>query len=500
MRKLTLILALAIAIAFAGAAYAEVQNVKVSGDITIYQTKAWYDTFYRSSAGVNDSTADYFWLANLGVNIDADLTENVGTHIRVVNMRPWDLDDADATAMDIGVAEAYISLKEMLYEPLTVTIGRQPLFYGRGFIIGSNVIDPEGSVGLYDQYSLYDAFDAVKAELDYEPWKIDAVYSLISEENLNENDDIHLWLINVGYTFDQYNAEVEGYYVGLRDRNRTDLRLAAIINPAGAPVQSYYTDATIPAYETHTFGLRGSLEPIDNLSLFGEAAYQFGDLGDVAYDIRNTINGVTTRDVGSWGAEVGGEYLFADVTGEPKIGITYSFREGEDFNNYGYASGDYDAFYTPFMRRSDTAIFGHNGRYGIGNVAAPAGGVASNLYYKNGDFANSVDDDDTAWDTNMHQILVAGSIKPLAYWNIEDVNLGLKYAWFRFDDDPINGTDTDAGDELDMMLSYDYTEDVQFNLLWAYFWPGDYYDRGQPQNQADAEDTLLLETSVKVIF
>ncbi|MFH1857167.1 MAG: hypothetical protein ABH836_08125, partial [Candidatus Omnitrophota bacterium] len=196
------------------------------------------------------------------------------------------------------------------------------------------------------------------------------------------------------------------------------------------------------------------------------------------------------------------EYLFAGVLGEPKLGVCYSFREGENYNNYGYAQDDYDAFYTPFTRKSDTAIFGHNGRYGIGNTAVPAAGVPSNLYYKNGDFANSRDNDDTAWDANMNQILVAGSIKPLAYLNIEDVNLGLKYAHFSFADAPISGASKTAGDEFDAMLTYDYTEDVQFNLLWAYFWPGNYYDRSETAvgGGEGAEETLLVESSVKVMF
>lgn len=502
MRKLTLILALAIAVAFAGSAYAEVQNVKVSGDISIYQTCAAYDTLYRDATAQYISDTDCFWLANLSVNIDADLTENVGTHIRVVNMRPWDMDDADTTAMTIGAAESYVTLKEMLYEPLTVTIGRQPLFMGKGFVVGSNVIDPENTVNIYDQYSLYDAFDAIKAVIASDPWKVDVAYSLIDEGAINSVDDTNLWLANVGYTFNEYDAEAEAYYVGLRDRNRSTVRattsLLGVVPALGDGNLVY----ELPAYETHTFGLRGSLVPAENLSVFAEGAYQVGEMGDVTVASGGIITGVRTADVAAWGAEVGGEYLFADVTGTPKVGVCYSFREGENFNTHGYAVGDYEAFYTPFMKRSDTAIYGHNGRYNIANTAAVANGVPSNLYYKTGDFANTVDDDDTAWDTNMHQVLVSGSINPLAYWSIEDVKLDMKYAHFVFVEEPISDSSSKdgAGDELDMMLTYDYTEDVQLGLLCAYYWPGDYYDRGQPNNQANAAETMLLETSVKVVF
>ena len=500
MRKLTFICALAILLGISTAAFAGVQNIRVSGNIDSYYYWSQYDTFYYDATARDESPDITFFATRVGLNFDADLTENVSGHIKLVNHRAWDLDDGDALAMDIGIAEAYVTLQNMLYEPLTITIGRQPLYYGRGFIIGSNVIDPEGQVGIYDELSLYDGFDAIKAELNYDPWTLDLVYSLISENDADSEDDVRLWLVNLGREFDAYNSELELYYVGLYDDNRTRIHIDRVINPAISPVQSYYTDANVPAYEQHTIGGRGSLSPIENATLYGEIAYQFGDIGDVSVNADNLITGVTTRDVSAWGAEVGGDYLFADVTGEPKIGLCYTFREGENFNGYGYAQGDYDAFYTPFMRRSDTVIFGHNGRYNIGNVAGTTGGVPSNLYYKNGDFVNSVDDDDTAWDTNMHQILVTGSIKPLAYWDINDVNLTAKYAWFQFEESPVSGADDDAGDELDILLTYDYTEDVQFGLTTAWFWPGDYYDRGQPNNQADAELVTQVVGSCKVTF
>jgi len=99
--------------------------------------------------------------------------------------------------MDVGIAEAYVVLQEMLYEPLTLTVGRQPLYYGRGFALGSNVIDPEGSIYSYAQLSQYDAFDAIKAQLDYEDFTIDLVYSKIDEgtdngvrNKYNSRDDL----------------------------------------------------------------------------------------------------------------------------------------------------------------------------------------------------------------------------------------------------------------------------------------------------------------------
>jgi hypothetical protein len=489
MKKLSLICALLLVLALSTVASAEVQRIRVSGDVNSYGIWDQYDTFFYNATGVNTSPDSTLWATTVGLNFDADLTDMVSARLRLVNSRLWDYDDADTTAMDIGIAEAYVTLQEMLYEPLTVTVGRQPLYYGRGFVIGSNVIDPEGSVYSYGQLSQYDAFDAVKAVLDYEDYdvKIDLVYSKIDEgtdngvrNKYNSRDDMDMWLINVNKPIDAYESEMEVYYAGL---NEQDTGTVTTINlgPRGAVDGRVVED--VPARTIHTIGARGSMVPVENLDLFGELAYQFGDWGTADYDAANNIIGVKTVDISAFGAEIGGNYMFADVTGIPELGVTYSFREGEDNNSYPHEQGDYDSFYTPFMRKSDTMIYGWNGRY-FGN------------------FWNSVDANDTSWDQNMHQVLVSGNIDPLAYWDVDDVHLGAKYAWFHFEEPPVSGRKRHAGDELDLCLTYDYTEDVQLGLDAAWFWPGDYYKEDNPNSAAAADDDIVTHLcgSMKVTF
>jgi hypothetical protein len=490
MKKFSLICALVLVLAMCSVASAEVQRIRVSGDVNTYGIWDQYNTFFYDATGVNTSPDSTLWATTVGLNFDADLTDNVSARLKLVNQRLWDYDDADTTAMDVGIAEAYVVLQEMLYEPLTVTVGRQPLYYGRGFVLGSNVIDPEGSIYTYAQLSQYDAFDAIKAELDYEDYgfSVDLVYSKISEGTdnnvrnaYNSRDDYDLWFVNVNKPIDAYDSEVEVYYLGMNNQNTgtvTTIHIPDTVNGLNNQLVE-----SVPHQEVHTVGARGSMVPIENLDLYGEVAYQFGDWGTTDYDAANNIIGVKTVDISSWGAEVGGDYLFADVTGVPKLGLCYTFREGEDYNNYPHEQGDMGNFWTPFMRKSDTAIYGWNGRY-FGN------------------FWNSQDANDTAADTNMHQILVSGNIDPLAYWDIDDVHLGAKYAWFHFVEAPVSGFKRHAGDELDLSLTYDYTEDVQLGLVAGWFWPGDYYKADNPNNAAAADDTLCtsLTGSMKVTF
>ncbi|MCK4326390.1 hypothetical protein KAW55_06505, partial [bacterium] len=66
--------------------------------------------------------------------------------------------------------------------------------------------------------------------------------------------------------------------------------------------------------------------------------------------------------------------------------------------------------------------------------------------------------------------------------------------------------DDDLGDELDITLTYDYTEDVQFGLCAAWFNPGGWFDdlqQGGNDLTANAnrdETATQIVGSVKVSF
>src|SRR3989338_7759806 len=128
-------------------AYAEAQNVKVSGSIDAY----W---FYRENFDLRDnndvvvkkSEADSFYMSVTQVQVAADLTDNVSTVKNIANQRDWNADTFDgvggtgndAAEYDIDLDLAYVQMKEIFYSPLTLTIGRQDLWFGRGVIVGNN--------------------------------------------------------------------------------------------------------------------------------------------------------------------------------------------------------------------------------------------------------------------------------------------------------------------------------------------------------------------------
>ena len=139
-RKLGVLLVALITAAMAAPAFAEVQNVKVRGDISV--RGIWRNNFDLTNDGqwgaVGTSDSQKFIFSTIGVNLAADLTDNVSADVRLSNQRDWGANTA--TNNDVQIARAYVTMKELLYSPLTVKIGRQPLWFGKGFIVGSRLL------------------------------------------------------------------------------------------------------------------------------------------------------------------------------------------------------------------------------------------------------------------------------------------------------------------------------------------------------------------------
>ena len=85
----------------------------------------------------------------------------------------------DAMDTNVQLYLASVTLREFLYSPLTLTIGRQVFNYGNGFIMGDGGPNQSATGNL--QYIAQDltertAYDGVTATLDYKPLTIDLIY------------------------------------------------------------------------------------------------------------------------------------------------------------------------------------------------------------------------------------------------------------------------------------------------------------------------------------
>jgi len=507
MGKLMLVGLLAFAVALTGTAYAEVQNIKVGGDINLkaiihnnYDLKNkqgnnnGQDKEQPGQAAPNVTNDDNvsFYLSTVRVTIDSDLTDNVSTHVRLLNQRVWDA-DATGALNDIDIDNAYVVLKEFLYSPLTLKIGRQDLNYGTGFIVGPGLLaDPNavfssgttlatgnatavgavvtqnpvhGSIG--QEYSAYNAYDAIRVILDYAPVTIEGLISKINETGVTNNDqDLYGFLVN--YKLDQWNAEVEPYWFYKKNDSAAVLTNdATATNPAGCCVVRSFDINRV-----HTTGLRLAGSPIENLKLNGEAAYQFGILRDLPDPVNAAAGQNLKRDRRAWGANVDARYTWAHVPWTPMTGAGWIYfsgnsaksdRSGTQSNTTDDPS-DFKAW-DPMYRGSFATYI----QDFFSGADAPA-----NLY-------TTFDPNDTAATTNRHLIYGDIGIKPL-----EDVNLWARYTNVRFAESPRPGRSRYAGDEVDVKASYDYTEDVQLGVWGGWFFPGKYYKQPDSNTRGDA--------------
>jgi len=449
-KRLIIILALAFVVGIACAAYAEVQNVKVSGDITALG--AIRNLNLKGEA--NDGSKSF--LATITrVRIDADLTDNVMTTVRLINERYWgrdvsDATDATSTNTDIALDLALVTMKEFLYSPLTVTVGRQDLRFGNAMIIGdpdtnnqASTASAFGSTSRDPDLSARKAFDAIRATLNYDPLVVDLVYAKIStnaSQNVG-NDDQNLMGINANYALNK-KTNLEGYWF---EKN---------VGKKAAAVKK--------ANRVDTIGGRIVTQPIENLTYQLEAAYQFGKYPGTS----STADSVNRK---AWALETAATYNMPKRRFSPSLTACYAYFSGDHENN---------AYTT--------------------NQGAYRGWDPMYEDQKMGDIASALFDQ-----TNAHVVGAILSAKPK-----EDVTLkGEYYAYWwakaypEGASTPTRRGDTVyfherrfAGQEVDLTATYDYTEDVQFALMGGLFIPGPSLVKG---NDTPASEVI---GSMKVTF
>ncbi len=437
-KRLIAILALALVVGLTfGAAYAEVQNVKVSGDINILGVLR--NNFDLANPATNQSPISAtkendkagFFATQTRVRIDADLTDNVMATVRLINERNWTSETNSSTDIDLDLA--YVTLKEFLYSPLTLTLGRQELRFGNQMIIGANNTYNFNAVnGLPTDLSERASFDALRATLNYDPLVIDLVYSKIGNSNVNTSNDVDLFGVNATYDINK-KINVQGYIWDRKDKS--------------ANVVMGKKD------DTYTVGGLVTITPVENLKTSLEGAWQFGKNRIVAGD-------VTSRN--AFALQARADYAFTKMKMIPGFGASYTYLSGD---------GKQAAW--------DSMYYNEN----LGNIA-----------YAILPFSN------------MHVANLRGSVKPM-----EDVTLSALYGYYRlantvnsitsnkvdsngfaYLNTVLNKNKNNLGQEVDLTVAYDYTEDVQLGLTMGCFAPGDAFPDSRLATQAVA--------SMKVTF
>ena len=418
-KRLILVLALALLVGLTfSAAYAEVQNVKVSGDIIATGVARSHFNLTNSVVGDKSVLKQNFLMSQVRVRVDADLTDNVMATVRLINERIWNgqNDTATSGSGDISLDLAYVTLKEFLYSPLSLTIGRQEIRFGNGFIIGNAKV-LGSATSIPTDLTERKAFDAIRATLNYDPLVIDLVYAQVKQNNSVERNTVSLTGVNASYALTK-KTNVSAYYWLKRNNNNT--------------VGTSRTD------QLSTVGGLISSSPIENLVASLEAAYQFG---------RNTET-AGQKEHDAWALQAMANYTLAKVKTTPKIGASWTYLSGAPSGNKNNTGWD-PMFYDQKLNNIVYTLlpFSNMNAFNLQASMKPVEDVTVSV--------------------------VAG------YYDVAKKGAGAFTVPNSYDGSTANTYYTGAytgkrhlGNALDGTITYDYTEDVQFGLTAGIFLPG----------------------------
>ena len=435
MKKVWLVVALVALGGLTSKTFADVQNIRISGDIRL---RGYYlnGQDYNLTSGHNDFDAQFI-SQRTRVSVEADLEDHVLVVVTLQAEGKWgdgNLTSNDAGAgsgqtggtinrrWDTGVSEAYVQFNELFYTPATLKLGRQFLHYGRGLIISSTE----------QEYN----YDAARLVLDYYPLTIDLVGAELVNNQTFGGISSHLGASDLLFA----NARYE-----LSDSAIKDVELyfgwvsSTEAEGAAGPITSSRVPPLAGGSSPLIVGLRSDMNLTEGLQTWIEGAYEFGADGTAA---GHTISAILFN--------LGGRFTLKDVQWAPVFNASYTFATGGGKDNEASS-------FRPWFDYAD----GYNGY-----VFAP---ILSNIHIFN----------------------AGASVKPY-----ENTTLSLQaYYYYKADSDGIAGSNgnvdwggttwsgvssgvasgRDLGAELDGILGYDYSKDVRLQLVYGIFVPGGAY-------------------------
>lgn len=447
VKKLWLGVALVALGGLASTTFADVQNIRLSGDIRI--RGYWLDNV--SDVTSDNSDTDSFISQRTRVSVEADLEDHVLVVVTLKAEGLWgshnDADDssgagtADASGNDainrrweVGVTEAYVQLNEVFYTPATLKLGRQYLHYGRGLIISS----------VEQEYN----YDAARLVLDFYPLTVDVVYAkLVENTPFGQGTgarDTDLVFVNGRYEMaDAIIKNIEGYF-GYVVNN------TAAGSSSRVPPSAYSSSPLL-------IGLRSDMELMEGLATWIEGAYQFGADGTA-----------DDESLSAWLLNAGGRYTLKDAQWSPAINANWTWASGDS------TEGGHNEFRPWF-----DYVEGYNGYLlspRLANIHIFNLGASVKPY------------ENTTLSVQGYYYLRHKRGGPDVFGNMNLDNGGIP--------ETSESSSREIGWEIDTIFGYDYSKDVRFQLVYAAFIPGNAYTNG-PADGND-EHTVAHEARAEV--
>lgn len=447
MKKLLTILAAVVLVGLCVPAFSAVENVKVGGDIVVKGIYRNNFDFYKKGTYVGAAgDGNSYLYTGARVYVSAELSNNVSAMVRFIDERDWTgLVGVDVAGRVVQTDLAYIKVADLLVPGLNLTVGRQEIQMGDGLVVGSqyraSMLNRMVSTSYYYDYGLQKAFDAIR--LDYAftaaPVKVTAFKAKITEAYDNT-----LYVTPFGNIGNANDGDLYG--------------LDVVISTEKVTINPYYVYETIAVNGTQesnalsTAGLRATWTPMEALSLSGEYAKQFGS--------DKTVAG--SPDYEGWALVIGASYKFA-TNMNPTISAMYA-----DFSGAKSTATDYKNWVPVFPS----------------NIASRVGKIAYPALFSGGEGAF-----DIGSGSGVRSLKLGLGLQP-------SEKVGLALDWYNLTaKETATGIDDSVGNEIDLCITYQMTEDLSLGLDLGYFMAGDYIEdtySGDDKNAWQAIATMKV--------
>lgn len=500
-------------------AYADLQNVEVGGELRI-RGRYWSNTYVGAASGPRETRIPDFFVPQrpigpfgldsrfdwdskesdirlieqrTDIDVLADFTDNVKAYIQLESFDLWGeefrsdyitgLDSRASTRNDVEILQSWIEVDNLFDQPLTLRIGRQPLKFGKGWLVADAIAA-----------TLNMSHDGVRLTYETDDLQIDAWYTKLFESGIAEQDgDVDFSGVYATYRGIPH-LWASLYWLWVRDsRSLNDTNFIAPIER----LEDFFNLDDYDATNLHTIGGRlwGAYSGFDyDLEL----AYQFGEADAAGFGFKpaSQIYGDDGAEYANWGGDLELGYSFSEVPWHPRLFLGGAYFSGEDNRDLTFGE-----WLNPFDRPEASVSFNRLFSYSVYSWLLDTGQDLS----------------------NFHQVRAGVEMYPA-----DKITVHLNAAYFGVNEPfdrprtvafgnwhiPVapalsfwtEEADQDLGTRLYMWIRYNYSDDLWFRVGWERLFTDDGAAQGSFVNRNGLEfnggtgredaDYLFFETGV----
>jgi len=379
-----------------------------------------------------------FYLERLQVYMGTQLNKDVEARVQIQALNPWGLEGSTTTALQNTrypsangtpwVQSAYLKASQLFGQPIQLTLGRQPITWGDGFVLTDDEL----------------GFDAIRVQAT-SPWATlpldsDIFYAKISQEFGSSTGSSGLFGALLG--------------TGSEKKTRMEIYFLQESDDSGTPYEAGVETAPVTSSQiTRDFlGLR-----------------IHGNIHDAYYKFEYAKQGGSVNRVGGNNLTLQG-YGLTFEAGDKLTTQNYGVFNG--FFNYAMGTGDSPgnagvdgAFRPTYAHRWDGLERSGYGRYFAATVSDA---------YSTAALFNNSSTSQTGLPSGTSGIQIVGG--GVGYSPTTPVKMELGYYDYTAEQS-LTGS-TNLGSEIDLTLHYQYTGFLSFGGTYARFTPGSAYSPG----------------------